>query len=228
MGEAVALVPCCKCGGQCVSVPSAWLRGEALCQDCRPAPVIPPGGVSWTPARPRVVVGELVDAIHLASRPAPGSAPDPRVLIAAHDVLPTYRGTPGTRSAHRAAEARSDCRVRLTYALAMAPDGAPVESLVLRLRHVGTDRVLGHFGWVNGQPQSGWIRDNWPPIVGIAEFMCWLEGRPYAAECPRCGKRIRLKGDGGFYAHKCAQAAVSAGGNGAGDPAGAGDSGLRS
>lgn len=201
MTSALAWVPCSRCGAACVSTPARWL--QALCQACRPAPVVTV--VPWRPTIARVLPGELgavlpgrldrADA-ELVERTR-AARERYRVLVPSRPAEPSEIGK-GPRAVLALLPDVLDDEV--TYACAEDTErGELVRSIVVRVLGAG------YGSWEEGAWSSGLATHPSPHLCGsLDEWLQHVRGLDWTPpSCPRCGRMgVRVRGDGEPYKHK--------------------------
>jgi hypothetical protein len=190
----------------------------ALCQRCRPAPIVAPHSVPWRPTIARVLPGELG-----AILPRPRPRKDVEQLERWAAERERYRTLVAGREA-TVAEMPKSCvsarkqimgaagwrRDRLTYWLVEDTErGELVHSvaLVTVVRIVSDMRlsaVLAAGFWENGAWSGGIIRTPLPfAPAALNEWITRARGEAWSPpSCLRCGRTVRMRGDGETYKHK--------------------------
>lgn len=203
MTAALTWVPCCRCGAACVSTPARWL--QALCQGCRPAPVVSARSVPWRPTIARVPPGqigailpskqdradaELIERTRAARKRY-------RVLTPSRDAAPDEIGK-GPRTVLKALHDDGWVVARATYACAEDTErGELVRTIVVRVLGAG------YAGWEEGAWVSGLAAYPRPHLCAtLDEWLQHVRGMDYVPpSCPRCGRAVRIKNDGQPYTH---------------------------
>lgn len=205
MTSALAWVPCCRCGAACVSTPARWL--QALCQACRPAPVVTV--VPWHPTIARVLPGELgailpgrldrADA-ELVERTR-AARERYRVLVPSRPEPPELIGR-GPRAALDVLHGDGFVVAWATYSCAEDTErGELLRTIVVRVPN------RGYGAWEEGAWSSGLAAHPTPHICrSLDEWLNHVRGLgwapPPSPPCSRCGRLgVRVRGDGEPYKH---------------------------
>lgn len=208
MSVALAWVPCCKCSAPCVSTPARWQL--ALCQYCRPAPVIAPHAVPWRPTIARVAIGELAPVVPHDGRTAKEreSAAKLAAERGRYRVLTPARPAERHEMPQAAVDARKEVMGapgwradRMTYAVAEDTERGELVRSVALVTLVGPWRGVAF--WENGQWSVGMtVAPAHHRCTTVDEWITRARGEAWTPpSCPRCGRIVRLKLDGQPYIH---------------------------
>jgi hypothetical protein len=185
-----------------VSTPARWT--QALCQGCRPAPVVTV--VPWRPTIARVLPGELGAILPGRLDRADAELVErTRIAKERHRVLtPSRPATPeeigrGVRAVLTLLSENGD-RIHITHACAEDTErGELLRSIVVRVLGAG------YGAWEEGAWSSGLAAYPRAHLCGsLDEWLQHVRGLDWTPpSCARCGRLgVRVRGDGEPYKHK--------------------------
>jgi len=203
MGVALAWAPCSRCGAPCVTTPARWQL--ALCQNCRPAPAIPPHSVPWRPTLPRILLGELGPVVPHDGRTAKERESAAKLAVERQRYRVLVPARPAQRDELPAAAISMIDMFpggRATFAMAEDTErGVLMRSVALWLARP----VRAVAFWEDGRWSSGHIMGPYfRRCAGADEWIARARGEAWTPpSCPRCGRTgVKTRQDGQTYKHK--------------------------